>query len=80
MSVPKTRIPKVVQADVRLALLCWRDYLVAIGNKNGASAAADVVRVLGLEPLPEISGVNRFDYQDFALKQMVRNIEKYGKR
>jgi hypothetical protein len=80
MSTPKTRIPAVVQHDVRLALECWRDYLVAIGNKNGASYAEDLVRLLGLEPLLGIAGVNRFDYRGSALKQMLNNIEKYGPR
>jgi hypothetical protein len=80
MSVPKTRIPRTVRRDVWLAFACWRDYLAAIGNTNGASAAADIVKVLGLEPLEPIVGVNRFSYQNPQLKRMVENRERYGPR
>jgi hypothetical protein len=78
VSTPKTRIPKVVRSEVRLALECWKDYLVAIGNKNGASIADDVVRILGLEPLPHINGINRFDYSGLQIKQMILNVESMG--
>ena len=80
MSTPKTRVPVAVRHDVKLALECWRDYLVAIDNKNGASAAQDVAFVLGLGELPPIKGINRFAYTDYGLKRMVENVEKYGPR
>lgn len=80
MGTPKTRIPREVRHDVRLALLCWRDYLVAIGNVNGASAAADITKLLGLEPLEPVTGVSRFDYSDWRIKRMIENREKYGPR
>lgn len=80
MGTPKTRIPPVLRRNVSLALECWRDYFVAIDNKNGAWAANDTAIALGLEPLPQMKDVNRFDYSDWRLKQMVKNVERYGPR
>ena len=79
---PKTRIPKAVRREVRFALECWRDYFVAIGNAEGATAARDVTAVLGLDPLPPASSA-RFDtakYRGAELRAMLENRERYGPR
>lgn len=80
MATPKTRIPKELCREVRAALECFRDYLMACGNKHGAHAITDVVEVLGLEQLPYIADLADARYWNPPLKSLVNNRRSYGEK
>ena len=78
MATPKTRIPKGLRREVRSALECFRDYLLACGNPHGAHAITDVVEALGLEQLPYIADLVDAKYSNPALRRLVQNRRSYG--
>ncbi len=80
MGTPKTRIPKAIRRDVRAALECFRDYLLACDNKSGALAMSDLTELLGLEPLPHLSCLDNARYWNPALRALVNNRKEYGSK